>query len=201
MDSSIQGARRAEAAHDFTAELPALRVKLLRHARLVLRDPAIAEDLVQDTLLAMFQQRDHRGQASLATWAMAILRHKVADWYRSPQSRRLVQQPDDSDALADDVEALFDERGRYVEPVAPWQQPENRHEQRQMMSVLERCLGKLPAQTGRVFMMREWLGFETAEICERLRVSAENVRTMLHRARMSLRECMQLHWLGAGSSP
>lgn len=45
-------------------------------------------------------------------------------------------------------------------------------------------------------MMRKWLGFETSEICERLGVNAENCRTMLHRARMSLRECMQHDWIG-----
>jgi RNA polymerase sigma-70 factor (ECF subfamily) len=196
----MNAAMPAGPTRDFAAALPALRVRLLRHARLALRDQGLAEDLVQDTLLAMLQQRDHRGEASLATWAVAILRHKIADWYRSPLARRVAQQRDDSEMMADDVEALFDDDGHYVEPVAPWQQPENRHEQRQMMSVLERCVARLPPQTGRVFMMREWLGFDTAEICERLLVSADNVRTMLHRARMSLRECMQHHWLGASPS-
>jgi RNA polymerase sigma-70 factor, ECF subfamily len=61
--------------------------------------------------------------------------------------------------------------------------------------VLERCVSCLPRQTGRVFMMREWLGFETGEICARLGVSAENCRTILHRARMALRACMQRDWI------
>lgn len=64
-----------------------------------------------------------------------------------------------------------------------------------MMTALERCLGRLPRQTGRVFMTREWLGFDTAEICERVGVSAENCRTILHRARMGLRTCMQRDWI------
>jgi RNA polymerase sigma-70 factor, ECF subfamily len=45
--------------------------------------------------------------------------------------------------------------------------------------------------------MREWLGFESAEICERMGVSAENCRMILHRARMSMRACMQRDWLDA----
>ena len=77
------------------AELPALRQRLLRQARLAVHDSAHAEDLVQDTLIAVVQQRPaFRGDAALSTWAISILRHKVADWYRSPQARREVQMPD-----------------------------------------------------------------------------------------------------------
>lgn len=68
------------------------------------------------------------------------------------------------------------------------------------MSTLEACLRHLPPQTGRVFMMREWLGFETSEICERLGLTADNCRTILHRARMGLRRCMSAHGHAAGSA-
>jgi RNA polymerase sigma-70 factor, ECF subfamily len=67
-----------------------------------------------------------------------------------------------------------------------------------MMATLEGCMGCLPAQTRRVFMMREWLGFESDEIRERLGLSADNVRTILHRGRMALRDCMQRRWFGSG---
>lgn len=182
------------------AQLPALRARLLRHARFAVYDASLAEDLVQDTLLAVVEQYGkHRGEASLVTWAMAILKHKVADWYRSP-GRRMVQFPPDDDSQGDAIDALYDASGAYADPVPAWQQPENQEEQRQMMTVLERCVGRLPNQTGRVFMMREWLGFETAEICDRLGVTAENSRTILHRARMGLRECMQRDWIGNKAS-
>lgn len=68
-----------------------------------------------------------------------------------------------------------------------------------MMGVLAGCMRALPAQTGRVFMRREWLGFETAEIAERLGLAAENCRQLLHRARMRLRGCMQQRWIEARS--
>jgi len=99
-------------------------------------------------------------------------------------------QTDGDDADADPTEGLYDEQGSYKEVVPSWQQPEKQETQRQMMSVMEACLKRLPSQTGRVFMMREWLGFETTEICERLSLSAENCRMILHRARMGLRQCM-----------
>lgn len=179
------------------SQLPGLRARLLRHARFAVHDDSLAEDLVQDTLIAVFEQHTkRRGDASLATWATAILKNKVADWYRSPTRRRVVQFNADDGKLDDAIDALYDADGSYAEPVPAWQQPENRTEQRQMMTVLERCVSCLPRQTGNVFMMREWLGFDTAEICERLGVSADNCRMILHRARMGLRECMQRDWIG-----
>jgi len=63
------------------ARPPELRRHLLRQARCAVHDAGQAEDLVQDTLIAVVQQHEQRrGDASLATWAGAILKHKVADW-------------------------------------------------------------------------------------------------------------------------
>ncbi|TAL66387.1 MAG: sigma-70 family RNA polymerase sigma factor [Burkholderiaceae bacterium] len=183
------------------AQLSVLRVRLLRSARFAVHDDSLAEDLVQDTLIVVVQQYErHRGEATLLTWSTAILKNKIADWYRSPARRRMVQLDPDDIQQGDAVDALYAADGAYAKPVPAWQQPENLAEQRQLMTVLERCVGCLPKQTGRVFMMREWLGFETSEICERLSVSSQNCRTILHRARMALRECMQRDWIGNKAS-
>ena len=188
------GSTRAEG--DVERELPALRQRLLRHARFALHDQGLAEDLVQDTLMAVVeQQADRRGAASLVTWATAILKHKVADWYRSPNRGRLVQLTSEDEQLGHSLDELYDSAGDYARPVPAVQQPDNQLEQRQMMTVLERCVSCLPRQTGHVFMMREWLGFENTEICDRIGISAENCRTILHRARTALRVCMQRDWI------
>jgi RNA polymerase sigma-70 factor (ECF subfamily) len=183
------------------AELPALRQRLMRQARLAVHDSAHAEDLVQDTLIAVMQQwSTYRGDAALSTWAIAILRHKTADWYRSPTAKRERQLPDGDEASLDAALAdQFDESGHWREAVPEWQQPEQENERKQMMQTLEGCLSKLPEQTRRVFMMREWLGFESDEIRAQLGLSADNVRTILHRARMALRECMQQRWFGGAA--
>lgn len=187
---------------ELEGQLAALRLRLLRHARFAVHDHSLAEDLVQDTLIAVIEQHaKRRGDASLVTWATAILKNKVADWYRSPSRKRMVQLSEDDDHLEEHTDALYDAQGAYVDPVPAWQQPENREEQRQMMTVLDHCVSCLPRQTGRVFMMREWLGFETAEICERAAISADNCRTILHRARTALRECMQRDWIVNKAKP
>lgn len=184
------------------SQLPGLRARLLRHARFAVHDDSLAEDLVQDTLIAVFEQHGkRRGDASLVTWATAILKNKVADWYRSPTRKRMVQFKVNDEQLNDVVDALYDADGSYADPVPAWQQPENRTEQRQMMTVLERCVSCLPRQTGNVFMMREWLGFDTSEISERVGLSADNCRTILHRARTALRVCMQRDWIAPKAAP
>jgi RNA polymerase sigma-70 factor (ECF subfamily) len=183
---------------ELESELASLRQRLLRHARFAVSESGTAEDLVQDTLMAVVEHREQRrGDASLATWAIAILKNKIADWYRAPSQRRVVRIEPDDLALDDTLEALYTSSGGYAEPVPDWEQPENREEQRQLRSTLERCLSALPGQTGRVFVMREWLGFETEEICTRLGISAENCRTVLFRARTALRVCMQHRWIDA----
>lgn len=179
------------------ADMQDLRRRLLRHARQVLPDAATAEDLVQDTLVDVLEGAGRRrGEASLRTWATAILRHKVADWYRSPARRQKVSLDAEDERLAEWVEGEFDESGSWRGAVPAWQQPEQVEEQRQMRAALQACLDRLPAQTRRIFMLREWLGFETDEICTRLGLSSDNVRQILHRARMALRGCMQHRWVG-----
>jgi RNA polymerase sigma-70 factor, ECF subfamily len=56
------------------------------------------------------------------------------------------------------------------------------------------CLAKLPARVADVFMLREMEEMETAQICQAFRISQNNLWVMLHRARMALRECMELNW-------
>ena len=195
-------ARTSAVADDHKDPWGPLRQRLLRHARVVVHEAALAEDLVQETLMAIFENpKAHKGQAALTTWATAILKNKVADWYRSPHQRRRVFVKDDETNQAEDPhEALYNAQGSRVEPVPVWEQPESREAQRQMMTVMESCLRRLPDQTSKVFMMREWLGFEAAEISERLGLTQDNTRTILHRARTGLRQCMSSQGHASGST-
>jgi RNA polymerase sigma factor (sigma-70 family) len=59
------------------------RTYLLRYALFHLRDPSLAEDAVQDTLIAALAQRDSfQGRSQLRTWLTAILKHKIIDLVR-----------------------------------------------------------------------------------------------------------------------
>jgi len=185
------------------AELNALRPDLLRFARLQLRDAGAAEDAVQETLLAALTgSQNFENRSSYKTWLVSILRNKIIDIIRS-QGRELpasalASDEDGDDALAD---TLFERNGHWKVDARPgrWADPEASFEQQQFWRVFEACLDHLPAKTARVFMMREILGLETAEICKETGISTSNCWVVLHRARVGLRACLETSWFAGGA--
>src|SRR5262249_31951203 len=96
----------------------------------------------------------------------------------------------------DAFDALFTRNGHYQDMPSDWGDPDRTLERREFFEVLQACVDRLPAKTARVFMMREWLELDTEEICQDLQLSATNVWVILYRARMRLRECLELNWFG-----
>lgn len=60
-------------------------------------------------------------------------------------------------------------------------------------------MGKLPERIAAVFTLREMDELETEEICRMLSISPNNLWVMLHRARMGLRECLEINWFAENS--
>lgn len=171
-----------------------LRQRLIRHARFAVGNDAVAEDLVQETLIAVVEQLpQYRGDATVATWATAILKHKVVDWYRSPLRTRTI--PIDSEQGGELAgTAMHAAEDGLIGAAPSSQEPANLVESREMMQALRLCVGAMPPRTARAFLMHDWHGYPTAEICVQFKLSAGNVRQMLHRARSVLRECMTHDW-------
>lgn len=179
-------------------ELNALRPDLLRFARLQLRDAAAAEDAVQETMLAaLVSDQGFESRSSYKTWLISILRNKIIDIIRG-RGREIAATSLADDEAGDDVlmESLFDQRGHWQPEARPgrWADPEASFEQQQFWRVFEACLDHLPEKTARVFMMREFLGFDTDEICKENRISSSNCWVVLHRARTGLRTCLEDSW-------
>jgi len=177
--------------------IEANRDDLVRFANLQLRDPSQAEDVVQEALLAATQGSERfEGRSSLKTWVFSILKHKIIDAMRSGRrellSTRLSGEREDSR----DFDELFDARGFWATEHKPhrWTEPEDTLEQQQFWKIFELCIDHLPERTARVFSMRELLGLETEEICKELEITASNCWVILHRARMSLRLCLEEQW-------
>ncbi len=173
-----------------------LRKDLLRFAILQLRDHQLAEDVVQDTLLAAFAASDGFEQRSSAkTWIFGILKNKIVDTMRDRWNKGRIDLPE---AIGNESEfdALFQENDHWQPSERPsaWADPEQTLANRQFWQVLEFCMTQLPEATARVFTMREMMGFETGEICKELGISSSNCWVILHRARMSLRLCLQHRW-------
>lgn len=175
------------------AQIAALRPALLRFARLQLRNDAAAEDAVSDTMLALLERPDgFAGRSSLRTFATGVLKHKIVDHLRRT-GRETVLADDDQDP-AEVLDALFHADGHWNAPPPAWGDPDATFAQREFFEVLQACVDRLPASLARLFMMREWLELETDEISRELGVTPNNVFVMLYRARMRLRECLQIQW-------
>lgn len=178
--------------------LVALRADMLRFAEMQLRNHDLAEDLVQEAIeAALRNSATFAGKSSLKTWVFAILRNRIIDHLRQADRcvnlSSLVEEGEDADQR---LEALFTERGAWRDASRPaeWQAPDEALQSRQFWAAFEACLTVLPAQTGRVFMMREMLGLEASEICAQLGISMSNCHVILHRARLKLRSCMDSGW-------
>jgi RNA polymerase sigma-70 factor (ECF subfamily) len=185
----------------FTTELDTHRRYLLRVAHLQLRDADLAEDVVQETLVAALSaQAGFTGKSSVKTWLTGILKHKIVDAIRQKQRQPIIQASFDDETDLDDFDPLFKDNGGWAAPPADWGDPENALSQRQFFDIMELCLEKLPPNTARVFMMREVMELESDEICKELTITANNLWVILYRARMALRQCLEQNWFaGQGS--
>jgi RNA polymerase sigma-70 factor (ECF subfamily) len=161
------------------------RPYLLRFARQRLRDAALVEDVVQETLLAALQGYERFTQrSSVRTWLTSILLNKIAESVRREQRAPRIEIADDS-ADADDDELAGDE------PV-DWRDPQRLLEARQFIEQLHGRLETLPEQSARAFTLREIDGLSLDEIGSELGITASHVAVLLHRARQRLREGLAL---------
>ena len=179
---------------DFASRCNTHRGYLLRVAVLQLRDSDLAEDIVQDTLVAALQGAEgFSGRSSLKTWLTGILKHKIVDAIRR-KGREPAFSTLEEETQIDDLDALFDESGHWDNPPADWGDPEAQLSRSQFFDVMQLCLEKLPPNTARVFMMREVMELDSDEICKELSITSTNLWVILYRARMALRQCLEQNW-------
>ena len=187
--------------NSFEEQIVALRDYLLKFARLQLRNDAWAEDAVSDTLLAALSKPQSFGNRSqLKTWLVGILKHKLIDALRH-HGREVCGLETSADDTADPLDYIaFKTDGHFSEAPADWGNPEEQLRSQQFFQVLEACTTQLPANQGRLFLMREWLELSSEEICKELALTPTNLYVQLHRARLRLRACLELNWFMKGSA-
>jgi RNA polymerase sigma-70 factor (TIGR02943 family) len=172
---------------------------LYKYACFRLRDPALAEDIVQETLLAAIQAyKKFAGRGSERTWLVGILKHKIIDQYRRTSRLTLLDLGDSQSFEHDEFFHLSGTwTGHWQTAVAPtdWRtNPADVLQQGEFLGVFQKCLEPLPERTARAFTLREVDGLTSEEICETLSVTANNLWVMLHRARLHLRRCIEVKW-------
>ncbi len=164
------------------------------------RNPAIAEDLVQETFLAGLKARESfAGRSNERAWLFGILRNKLVDYYRR-QSREAPLG--EAEALMAEDEGFFHTGGPgkdgWIIKVAPrpWESPDASLVSKEFQRVFHDCLSGLPEKAAQIFLQREVDDVPSEEICKEFGITPNNFWVMLHRARMGLRRCLEVNWFG-----
>lgn len=187
---------------NFELQVAGLRDYLLKFARLQLRNETWAEDVVSEVMVAaLAKPQSFENRSQIKTWLVGILKHKIVDAFRQ-RGREVYLTDDECDSNEDPLDYLgFKTDGHFTEAPAEWGNPEKQASSRQFFEVLEACAQQLPTVQGRLFLMREWLELSSDEICKELRLTPTNLYVQLHRARLRLRECLELNWYGKEVRP
>ena len=135
------------------------------------------------------------GRSSERSWLCGILKNKICDYFRKLGRETCFT---DLEFLDDEMSHKFIDQGwnHDVGPAEWKSEAEVLMDRAEFWKTFRNCLSKLPARVVDVFMLREMEEMETAQICQALSISQSNLWVMLHRARMALRECLELNWFG-----
>ncbi len=173
---------------------------LFAYARRRVRDQTAAEDLVQETFLAALSaDKTFAGKSSEKTWLTGILKHKIYDYFRK-NFRQTGLTPEEADLSGFNYMFERDDEwdGHWNKSYAPadWENasPLKKVEEGEFQTIFSVCLTGLPERIANAFVMREVDGLTSDEICGVLMVSVNNYWTMMHRARLHLRRCLEVNW-------
>ncbi|HEY8901311.1 MAG TPA: sigma-70 family RNA polymerase sigma factor [Chthoniobacterales bacterium] len=174
---------------------------LFRYAFVRVRTQEVAEDLVQDTLLAAVRTQERfAGRSSERSWLVGILKNKIVDHYRKLGRETTFT---DMEFLKDECAHKFVEQGFWNHDRGPhdWKQADEVAHRDEFWQTMRDCMGKLPQRVADVFSLREMEEVPSKEICRMLSITESNLWVMLHRARMALRECLEMNWFDRENPP
>lgn len=170
---------------------------LFHLARSQLQNTQWAEDVVQETALAVWQgSHGFQGRSAARTWFVSILRFKILDVFRDRARHREDLRQEDMDVEIEQMATskLFDSNGAWADTPQEWSDSQNGVEdplqQTQVMDFLQICLQKIPDRSAHVFLMKEYLGLDNDEIVARTGLTPGNLRIILMRSRLALRTCL-----------
>ncbi len=165
---------------------------LYRYALPRVNDAEAAKDLVQETFLAAWRNRENfKGEISEKNWLYTILKNKIIDYYRKASNRLTESLPQFTNK-----ENHFDAEEHWTSSAAPknWSAENKKLETKEFYEVLNNCRQKLKEIQNAVFSMKYLDGVSSEEICKELNITASNYWVLIHRAKLQLRECLEKNW-------
>ena len=161
-----------------------------------LKDPELCKDLVQDTFVSAIKNlKNYKGSSSEKTWLTAILKNKITDIFRTKTSETSLTGHFPGE---DNTKSFFEENGHWKDKHSPraWGMEEpSPLENEELREILERCLEKLPPLWAVVVSMKYLDDEKSDHICKEMSLSPSNYWVIIHRAKLSLRACLEKNWL------
>jgi RNA polymerase sigma-70 factor (ECF subfamily) len=188
----------------FRELLSAYSSPLLRVAMTHVGSRAVAEEVVQETWLAVLRGVDRfEGRSSLKTWMFMILTNIASS--RGARERRTLPFSSLAQAGGDDARSPVDpdrffpadhDRWPHHWALGPtrWETPEEGVLTSETRQLVLRAIEQLPAAQRRVITLRDIEGWPSHEVCAALGVSEGNQRVLLHRARTKVRTALERYF-------
>jgi RNA polymerase sigma-70 factor, ECF subfamily len=191
-ESALVAALRAGDERAFMELVNAYTPGMRRLALTFVRNPAVADEVVQDAWVGVLRGIDRfEGRSSLKTWIYRI----VANVARTRGAREARSAPfsafatEDEDGAAVEPERFLAD-GHWAAPIEPWQEVLDA----EARGVIDRAIAALPPQQRQVIELRDVQGWSSDEVCNVLELSETNQRVLLHRARTKVRMALEQYF-------
>jgi RNA polymerase sigma-70 factor, ECF subfamily len=194
-DAALVDRLRAGDEAAFGALVQRHHARLLRVAQSLTPSRAVAEEVVQDTWLAVVRGIDRfEGRASVQTWLVRICVNR-ARTAGARESRSVPLDPQPGPAVP--IEH-FASTGAWATPPTPWsEEADDRVVAQRLAARVRASLPELPDGQRQVLLLRDVEGLPATSVCELLGISEGNQRVLLHRARARLRDILDREMAGA----
>jgi len=207
-DGALAAALRAGDEAAFAWLVDRYDGSLRRLARTYVSTPSVADEVVQDTWLAVIKGIDgFQGRSSVSTWIYRILANIART--RGVREQRTVPFSSAAGALEEgDGPAVDPDRfrprgfaaGHWSAPPTPWDdEPERRLASRETLGAVEAAIALLPPAQREVITLRDVEGWTAEEVCNALDLTETNQRVLLHRARSKVRGALEVHFERSGA--
>jgi RNA polymerase sigma-70 factor, ECF subfamily len=196
-EAGLVEALRAGDEAAFAALVERYHAGFVRVARTYVRDRAVAEEVAQETWLAVLGAIDRfESRSSLKTWLYRILTNRAKT--RGERESRSVpfSSIGDPDEPAVDPDRFRPEGEQYAggwkEFPNPWEgDPEERLLAGETRKLILASIEMLPSTQRAVITLRDIEGFDAEDVCNVLELSDTNQRVLLHRARSKVRRALE----------
>lgn len=160
---------------------------LVRFASTFVHDWSAAEDVVQDTWVAVIRGLDRfEGRSSLRSWLFGICAHRA----RSAYSRAARVVPIAPHEPTVDP-ARFGPDHAWIDPPDPWGDVDARLDAGALLPLVQMAIDDLPDAQRQVVTLRDVEGLTSKDVCMVLDISEANQRVLLHRGRARVRQAIE----------